>query len=315
MANHRRPSKKKLAPSIVLLLSVASVTSPLALLFMSSEKATATPTSSPVPQFAVDMPKLNAVAVRTKAERVAPSYTSSTSARPPARQPPASSERASSQSVATARTTVSSTPPAPATTERQRATQRATSSTLTAVRHPPSTSATPVPAKAPPSTVAKAAPKQAPTTTAQKSTPTSKPTPTPTKTIEKTTDPPKALSPPSPPPPSHQLLVQIAQKYVNRGIPYQMGGNSLSGGMDCSHFVWMVLKEAGYNVQYKDSSGLSSWTKRISDPQPGDLVLFRGHVGILVGNGMMIDQGRSGGAHLSTIKYYDNFIGYGRLPI
>lgn len=315
MANHRRPSKKKLAPSIVLLLSVASVTSPLALLFTTEEKAT--PSSPiPVPQFAPDMPKVNAAAVLEKAKRVAPTYTavqSPASTRLSAQapiQPTTSVQRTRSQTSATTRTTVSSTPAAP---ERQRATQRAPSSTLTAVRHPPSTSATPIPAKAPPSTVAKAVPKQVPTT--PKATPKPTPTPIPTKTIEKTTDPPKAPSPPSPPSPSHQLLVQIAQKYVNRGIPYQMGGNSLSGGMDCSHFVWMVLKEAGYNVQYRDSAGLASWTKRVSDPQPGDLVLFQGHVGIYVSSGMMIDQGSSGGAHLREIKYYHNFIGYGRLPI
>lgn len=312
MAQHRRTSQRKLAPTIVLLLSIASVVSPLALLFMSEEKATA---SSPPPlQFAVDMPKVNVAVVLTKAKRIAPTYTAKRSTRTPTpTQSTASTRQTSSQPSATTRTT----PPTPTTVARQRAIQRAPSSTLTAVRHPPSTPATPVPAKpsaAKPS-AAKVVPKP-PMTTAPKpstTTPIPKPTSTPTTTKETTTDPPKVPSPP----PSHQRLVQIAQKYVGVGIPYRMGGNSLSGGMDCSHFVWMVLKEAEYNVQYRDSSGLSAWTAqtRTTSPQPGDLVLFTGHVGIYTGSGMMIDQGSSGGAHLRQIKYYDNFIGYGRLPI
>lgn len=130
-----------------------------------------------------------------------------------------------------------------------------------------------------------------------------------TKTTPTTTTKTKA-----PPAPAHDI-VAVAKRYVDRGIPYVMGGNSISGGMDCSHFVWMVLKEAGYATGYRDSSALASWTTRTSTPQPGDLVLFRGHVGIYVGSGMMVDQGSSGGAHLREIKYYNNFIGYGRIPI
>lgn len=93
-----------------------------------------------------------------------------------------------------------------------------------------------------------------------------------------------------------------------------MGGNSLTGGMDCSHFVWMVLKEAGYSTQYRDSGDLAAWAQRTSNPQPGDLVLYSGHVGIYAGNGMMIDQGRSGGAFFRAV-YKENFIGYGRMPL
>jgi cell wall-associated NlpC family hydrolase len=77
----------------------------------------------------------------------------------------------------------------------------------------------------------------------------------------------------------------------------------------------MVLKEAGYNTAYRPSDVLAGWVTRTSTPQLGDLVLFRGHVGIFVGNGKMVDQGSAGGAHLREIKYYDNFIGYGRIPL
>ena len=314
MAQHRRSSKKKLAPTVVLALSIASVGSPLALLFMTEQKATAIPTSSPTPQFAADMPKINAAAVLAKAKRVAPTYTAippstTTTTTKPALKPtpPLTSSKARSTPTDTETTTA-----------RQKPTQRATGSSLTAERRTASTSATPRRT----STVAtKAAAAPAPTpktqtpSTATRAKPPSAPSPTtPTKTTTKETppDPPKALSLPSP---SHQLLAQIAQKYVNRGIPYQMGGNSLTGGMDCSHFVWMVLKEAGYSVAYRPSDALASWTQRTANPQPGDLVLFKGHVGIYVSSGMMIDQGSSGGAHLREIKYYNNFIGYGRLPI
>jgi cell wall-associated NlpC family hydrolase len=92
-----------------------------------------------------------------------------------------------------------------------------------------------------------------------------------------------------------------------------MGGDSLTTGIDCSHFVWRVLKEAGLSVPYRDSSALASWTKRTTNPQPGDLVLYRGHVGIYAGNGMMVHHGKPGGAFFIKV-YTQNLIGYGRIP-
>lgn len=106
--------------------------------------------------------------------------------------------------------------------------------------------------------------------------------------------------------------VSVAAKYVGRNLPYRMGGNSLRTGIDCSHFVWMVLKQSGHNVPYRSSSALAHSTKRVSVPRPGDLVLYRGHVGIYAGNGMMIHHGRSGGAFYIRV-YKQNFIGYGRV--
>jgi len=121
------------------------------------------------------------------------------------------------------------------------------------------------------------------------------------------------------------VIVSIAERYVDNNIPYVLGGNSLKTGMDCSHFVWMILKEAGYKVPYRNSVALTKWAAatRTTNPQPGDLVLYTGnkpgqvgHVGFYIGNGMMIAHGSSGGAHLQSVKQPSlKFIGYGRLPI
>jgi cell wall-associated NlpC family hydrolase len=111
---------------------------------------------------------------------------------------------------------------------------------------------------------------------------------------------------------SNSRVVNVAKKYVGRNLPYRMGGNSFSKGIDCSHFVWRVFKEAGYDVPYRSSSALAKSVKRVKNPIPGDLVLYRGHVGIYVGNGMMVHHGRSGGAFLVKV-YKQNFIGYGRM--
>lgn len=107
-------------------------------------------------------------------------------------------------------------------------------------------------------------------------------------------------------------VVNVAKRYVGRNLPYRMGGNSLKTGIDCSHFVYRVFTEAGYKVPYRSSYALAHSVRRVKTPQPGDLVLYHGHVGIYVGKGMMIHHGRSGGAFLVKV-YKQNFIGYGRM--
>jgi cell wall-associated NlpC family hydrolase len=111
---------------------------------------------------------------------------------------------------------------------------------------------------------------------------------------------------------SNSRVVNVAKKYVGRNLHYRYGGNSFKTGIDCSHFVWRVFQEAGYKVPYRSSSALAREVKRVKNPIPGDLVLYRGHVGIYVGNGMMVHHGRSGGAFLVKV-YKQNFIGYGRM--
>jgi cell wall-associated NlpC family hydrolase len=54
---------------------------------------------------------------------------------------------------------------------------------------------------------------------------------------------------------------------------------------DCSHLVHAIYERAGFSYKYADSRDLYRGTgsfRRVSHPQPGDLVVWKGHVGIVV---------------------------------
>ena len=96
-------------------------------------------------------------------------------------------------------------------------------------------------------------------------------------------------------------MIQEAEKYL--GYPYVWGGSSPSTSFDCSGFVSWVINNCGngWNVGRLTANGLMGVCDIIpaSEAQPGDLIFFQGtyntsgasHVGIYVGNGMMIHCG------------------------
>lgn len=303
MAKHRRPTSRKGAPTFLLGMAVVGAGAPLVSLLAPSTVAEAIPTVTAqavlplgIPEFRPDLVFQDAQQQAVKATKATarPIPTAPKIQRPPTKAPaPAVKARQTATStpkpVPVSRPTPTvSTRPKPTVAQRQ--IQKATRAPVT-------------PSKAVPRAVVPQK-TQIPTQTTTTTPPKPTPRPTPTKVIPKPTVTPTVTV----------SIVSIARKYVGTGIPYVRGGNSLTTGMDCSHFVWMVLKEAGYKVGYRTSSDLEVWTKRVSVPQVGDLVLYTGHVGIYVGNGMMIDQGRSGGAFLRTV-FKENFIGYGRMPL
>jgi cell wall-associated NlpC family hydrolase len=59
----------------------------------------------------------------------------------------------------------------------------------------------------------------------------------------------------------------------------------LTAKRDCSHLVHAIYVRAGFPYTYVRSSDLyrgADEFQRVTDPQPGDLVVWRGHVGIVV---------------------------------
>lgn len=81
-------------------------------------------------------------------------------------------------------------------------------------------------------------------------------------------------------------IVKEAYRYL--GVMYAWGGESLSG-VDCSGLVKMAHKAIGVNLpHYSNSIGSGGKLVSETNAQPGDVVCYYGHVGIYLGNGMMI---------------------------
>lgn len=119
------------------------------------------------------------------------------------------------------------------------------------------------------------------------------------------------------------MMIAEAEKYL--GYPYVWGGSNPSTSFDCSGFVSWVCNNCGVGWDFGrlGAQGLCNICTRTSNPKPGDLVFFVGtydtpgvsHVGIYVGNGMMIHCGDPiTYANLNSSYYQQHFYCYGRLP-
>lgn len=118
-------------------------------------------------------------------------------------------------------------------------------------------------------------------------------------------------------------IIKEAEKYL--GYPYVWGGSSPSTSFDCSGFVSWVINHSGWDVGRLGAQGLCNICTPVSsdNARPGDLVFFTGtydtpgvsHVGIYVGNNMMIHCGDPiSYANLNSSYWQSHFYRYGRLP-
>ena len=90
---------------------------------------------------------------------------------------------------------------------------------------------------------------------------------------------------------SGSSIVAYADQFV--GNPYVWGGNSLTNGIDCSHFVYQVLKNTGaYSGGYTTSAGwrgMGTAVSSLSEAKAGDVICYSGHVAIYDGNGGIVE--------------------------
>ena len=118
-------------------------------------------------------------------------------------------------------------------------------------------------------------------------------------------------------------IIKEAEKYL--GYPYVWGGSSPSTSFDCSGFVSWVINHSGWDVGRLGAQGLCNICTPVpsANVKPGDLVFFTGtydtpgvsHVGIYVGNNMMIHCGDPiSYANLNSSYWQSHFYRYGRLP-
>ncbi len=120
-------------------------------------------------------------------------------------------------------------------------------------------------------------------------------------------------------------MIQEAEKYL--GYPYVWGGSSPSTGFDCSGYVSWVINHCGngWSVGRLTANGLLGICTVVSpsEARPGDLVFFQGtydasgasHVGIYVGDGMMIHCGNPVQyTSINTSYWQEHLLCFGRLP-
>lgn len=125
--------------------------------------------------------------------------------------------------------------------------------------------------------------------------------------------------------PDFAALAAEAEKYL--GYPYVWGGSSPSTSFDCSGFVCWVYTHSGvYNLPRTTATGIYNQCAIIpaSEARPGDCIFFTrtydsagpvSHIGIYVGNGMMIHAGDPiKYANINTPYWQEHFYAFGRLP-
>ena len=120
-----------------------------------------------------------------------------------------------------------------------------------------------------------------------------------------------------------RAILTEAEKYL--GYPYVWGGSSPEESFDCSGYVSWVINHSGWNVGRQGVLGLEDFCTTISpsEAKPGDLIFFErtydvvgaSHVGIYVGDGMMIHCGDPiSYTSINTSYWQEHFLHFGRLP-
>lgn len=94
-------------------------------------------------------------------------------------------------------------------------------------------------------------------------------------------------------------IVQFANKHI--GVRYMWGGRTPQG-FDCSGFVQYVFAQYGITLPRSSREMYDHAGSKVNDPEPGDIVVFSGHVGIYLGNNQFISATTTYGVHVDSLE-------------
>lgn len=111
-------------------------------------------------------------------------------------------------------------------------------------------------------------------------------------------------------------LIEFAKQF--EGNPYVYGGTSLTNGTDCSGFVMAIYNNFGYQLpRTSNNQGYLGISVNQNELLPGDIITYitngvGSHVGIYLGNGLMIHAGTPQ-TGIVIIPMYDGYRVYNRI--
>jgi cell wall-associated NlpC family hydrolase len=94
--------------------------------------------------------------------------------------------------------------------------------------------------------------------------------------------------------PNERAAIAVRAALSRLGLPYVWGGTDPNRGMDCSGLTQWAYGQAGIKIPRTAATQTVGQKVDISQIQPGDLVIWSGHVAMYIGNGQMVEEPHTG---------------------
>jgi hypothetical protein len=94
--------------------------------------------------------------------------------------------------------------------------------------------------------------------------------------------------------PNERAAIAVRAALGQLGVPYQWGGTSPGHGLDCSGLTQYAYGQAGVHIPRTASTQTVGMKVSKDQLQPGDLVIWSGHVAMYIGDGKMVEEPHTG---------------------
>ena len=94
--------------------------------------------------------------------------------------------------------------------------------------------------------------------------------------------------------PNERAAIAVRAALSRLGLPYVWGGTDPNKGMDCSGLTQWAYGQAGVHIPRTAATQTVGQKVSMNDIQPGDLIIWSGHVAMYIGNGQMVEEPHTG---------------------